>query len=157
MTDPADVTAVELIWIEKRLERWVRFGRVRGETILDRRQRVFSFHADDVFAYVRWAAGDYGTVVSRLDVLRAVRAGEPLSTVGYVTPGAEILLRASGWPKVQAVLGHIDAIEALGLDPADVALDHWRHVHNRIAAHQAPRPYTRAQHRAWLQRRSLLP
>ena len=44
----------------------------------------------------------------------------------------------------------IDAVEALGIDPSDVAPDHWRHVHNRLGAGYEPRPYSRDQHRAWL-------
>ena len=41
----------------------------------------------------------------------------------YVRPGADILLRLSGWPKVERVLQIVDAIEALGIDPADAAPD----------------------------------
>ena len=37
---------------------------------------------------------------------------------------------------------------------ADVAPDHWRHIHNRPAAGEQPRPYTLARHKAWLLRRS---
>jgi hypothetical protein len=37
-------------------------------------------------------------------------------------------LRTYGWPKVERVLQAIDDIEALGIDPADVAPDHWRHI-----------------------------
>jgi hypothetical protein len=33
-------------------------------------------------------------------------------------------LRLSGWPKVERVLQLIDAVEVLGIDPADVAPDH---------------------------------
>lgn len=51
----------------------------------------------------------------------------------YVRPGADILLRASGWPKVKHVLQMIDIVEALGVDPADAAPDYWRHVHSRLA------------------------
>jgi Protein of unknown function (DUF2840) len=64
-------------------------------------------------------------------------------------------LRQSGWRKVETVLQAIDAIETLGVDPADAAPDHWRHVHNRLLAGEQPRPYTIARHRAWLQRRKL--
>lgn len=32
--------------------------------------------------------------------------------------------RLSGWPKVERVLQLIDAVEVLGIDPADVAPDH---------------------------------
>jgi len=38
-----------------------------------------------------------------------------------VRPGAESLLRISGWPKVEKVLQAIDAIEALGIDPAELS------------------------------------
>ncbi len=154
---PDSLTHVELIWIEKRIEHWIRFGRDAGEQILDRRRRVLSFAPDSIFAYVRWAANDFGTVVSRLDILRAVHPGEAYSAIGYVRPGGEILLRMSGWPKVERVLQAIDAVEAIGIDPADAAPDHWRHVHNRLVADEQPRCYTPARHAAWLKRRRIAP
>jgi hypothetical protein len=40
--------------------------------------------------------------------LRAVGPGERYSTVPYVRPGGESLLRVSGWPKVEKVLQAID-------------------------------------------------
>jgi hypothetical protein len=147
------LTRVELTWREKQIEHWIRFGRDVGETILDRRRRVLSFAPNTVLAFVRWAANDYGTVVSRLDIVRTVSANEPYQTLPFVRPGCEILLRVSGWPKVQRVLQVIDAIEALGIDAADVAPDHWRHVHNRLRAGDEPRRYTCGQHRAWMLRR----
>ncbi len=122
------------------------------EQILDRRRRIFSFAPNSVFAYVRWAANDYGTVVSRLDILRAVAPGEPYSTVAYVRPGGEILLHVSGWPKVERVLQSIDAVEAAGVDAAKACPDHWRHVHNRLIAGEVPRPYTLERHAVWLKR-----
>lgn len=152
---PDTLTHVELIWLEKRIEHWIRFGRDVAEQILDRRRRILSFAPNSVFAYVRWAANDYGTVVSRIDILRAVGSGEAFSTVAYVRPGGEILLRLSGWPKVERVLQAIDAVEQLGIDPADACPDHWRHVQNRLASGDAPRPYTRERHRAWLLRRRI--
>jgi hypothetical protein len=149
------LTHVELIWLEQQIEHWIRFGRDVAEQIVDRRQRILSFAAGSVFAFVRWRGNDYGTVVSRIDILRAVAAGEPYSTVGSVLPGGDSLLRISGWPKVERVLQTIDAIEQLGIDPADACPDHWRHIHNRLAAGDAPRAYTRDQHRAWLLRRRI--
>ena len=44
-----------------------------------------------------------------------------------------------GWPKVERVLQTIDAVETLGIDPADVAPDYWRHVHNRLSVNETPR------------------
>lgn len=149
------LTEVELLHFEGRIERWVRFGWHAGERIIDRRRRVLSFAPGAVFGFVRWAANDYGTAVSRIDVLRSIGPGEPFSTVPFVTPGAEILLRLSGWPKVEQVLAQIDQVEALGLRPEDACPDHWRHVHNRISAGDRPRPYAPDRHRAWLLRRRM--
>ncbi|MNW18125.1 hypothetical protein D3C71_2175610 [compost metagenome] len=47
----------------------------------------------------------------------------------------------------------IDAIERNGIDPADVAPDHWRHIHNRLIVNEPFRAYGREQHRAWMLRR----
>ena len=146
------LTEVELTWIEKRMEHGIRFGRVAAERIVTRRTRILSFRAGAVFAFVRWVANDFGTVHSRIDVVRAVATDAPYTTLPFVRPGGEILLHIESWPKVQQVLAAIDAAEAAGVDPCDAAPDHWRHVHNRIAAGQAPRPYTIERHRAWLRR-----
>ncbi|CAM5761100.1 hypothetical protein LMIY3S_00026 [Labrys miyagiensis] len=151
------LTHVDLIWVEKRLQRWIRFGCVASTCIVDRQRSVASFTPDSIFGFVRWASNGYGTAVSRIDILRAVHPGEGYATVGFIRPGGEILLRASGWPQVERVLQAIDIIEALSIDPADVAPDHWHHVHNRIAAGQSPRAYTRERHSAWLKRRRTEP
>ena len=148
-------TFVELTWFEGKIEHWTRFGREVHEQILDRRRRVVGFAPDATFAFVRWAANDFGTILSRIDIVRAVGPGEPYQTLPFVRPGGEILLRIDGWPKVERVLQAIDAIEALGIDPVDVAPDHWRHVHNRIAVGQPSRLYTIERHHAWLKRREI--
>ncbi len=150
-----ELTTVELLWIEKRIENRIRFGRPAQEKTLDRRRRVLSFAPDSIFAFVRWTANDYGTVISRIDIVRAVKPGEPCSTVPWVNPGGDILLRLSSWPKVEKVLQLIDAVEALGIDPSDAALDYWRHVHNRLSVNETPRPYTRSRHQAWLHRQRI--
>ena len=152
-----NLTHVELLWLEKQIEHWIRFGRSVGEQILDRRRRILSFAPGSVFAFVRWVANDYGTIASRIDILRAVRRTEPCATVPYVRPGADILLRTSGWPKVRHVLQMIDIVESLGIDAADAAPDYWRHVHNRLAVGEALRPYTLARHKAWLLRQRIGP
>ncbi|QNA82575.1 DUF2840 domain-containing protein [Sphingomonas sp. So64.6b] len=152
----ADVpTHVELTWIEKKIESWIRFGREATEQILDRRRRVVSFAPNSVFAFVRWTSNDYGTALSRLDIVRAVHADERCQTLPFVQPGGDILLRADGWPKVEHVLQLIDAIEARGINPIAVSPDHWRHVHNRLTAGEAPRAYDAQQHRAFLLRREI--
>lgn len=145
-------TEVELFFMKGKIERWIRFGKPIAERTLDRRRRIATFEAGAIFAFMRWASNGHGTLVSRIDILRASHAKEICSTVPGVKPGAEILLRTVGWEKVNRVLKAIDAVEALGFAPHEICPDHWRHVHNRLAAGLAPRPYSRERHRAWLLR-----
>jgi hypothetical protein len=149
----SDLTTVEILWLEKRIENRVRFGRSVSEKVVDRDRRVLSFAPGSIFAFVRWTSNDFGTVLSRVDILRAAIPGQRYSTVPWITPGGESLLRLSGWPKVERVLQLIDAVEALDIDPADVAPDYWHHAHNRLSVNETPRPYTRSRHQAWLHRR----
>jgi len=153
----SNLTHVELLWLEKRIENWIRFGRHAEEQILDRQRRILSFAPGHIFAFVRWVSNDFGTVISRIDIIRAVAPGQRCATVPYVRPGGDILLRLSGWPKVECVLQIADAIEALGIDPADAAPDYWHHVHNRLSVNETPRSYTRSRHQAWLHRRRMAP
>jgi hypothetical protein len=120
----SDLTHVELLWLEKRIENWIRFGHAAEEQILDRRRRILSFAPGSIFAFVRWTSSDFGTVISRIDIVRAVAPGQRCATVPYVRPGGDVLLRLSGWPKVERVLQRIDVVEALGIDPADAAPDY---------------------------------
>lgn len=150
-------TLVQLTWRQKKIEHWIRFGHKSHEQILDRHNSVVGFAPNSIFAFVRWASNDYGTILSRIDIVRAVTRGEPYSTLPFVRPGGEILLKAESWPTVERVLQHIDAIEALGIDPAHVDPDHWRHVHNRLRAGEPPVDYTSSRHEAWLMRRRVMP
>ena len=150
-------TLVELTWRQRKIEHWIRFGRKSYEQILDRHHSIVGFAPNSVFAFVRWASNEYGTVVSRIDILRAIGRGEPFQTLPFVRPGGDLLLKLHGWPKVERVLQLVDAIEALGIEPADAAPAYWRHVHNRLTAGAEPRLYTREQHDAWRTRRRILP
>jgi hypothetical protein len=154
---PPDLTLVELTWVERKIEHRIRFGRCSYEQIVDRRRRVVGFPPESTFAFVRWASNDFGTIISRIDIVRAVGVGEPFQTLPFVRPGGDILLKIEGWPKVERVLQAIDAIEAFGIDPAEVSPEHWQHVHNRMTAGEAPRPYSAAQHKAFLLRRRIAP
>ena len=72
-TGPAPFTTlVELTFQKKKVERWIRFGHKSFEQIIDRRRSLIGFAPESIFAFVRWASNDYGTIVSRLDILRAV-------------------------------------------------------------------------------------
>jgi hypothetical protein len=150
-------TEVELTWIEKKIEHSIRFGTMVQDKRLDRHRRIVSFNPGAHFAFVRWASNDFGTIVSRIDIVRAVAPGEAYQTLPFVRPGGEILLRINGWPKVNRVLQTIDLIEALDIDPCEITPDYWRHVHNRLSAGYQPKPYTREQHEAWLKRRRMVP
>jgi hypothetical protein len=152
----SDLTTVELLWLEKRIENRIRFGRSVSEKLVDRNRRVLSFAPGSIFAFVRWTSNDFGTVLSRIDILRAATPGHRYSTVPWIKPGGESLLRLSGWPKVERVLQLIDAVEALDVNPADAAPDYWHHVHNRLSVNETPRPYTRSRHQAWLHRRRVM-
>ncbi|MDP3674281.1 MAG: DUF2840 domain-containing protein [Novosphingobium sp.] len=151
------LTDVTLVWRGGESEDWLRFGKPVASRIVDRRQRIESYAAGQVFALVRWASNTFGTVRSTLDIVRALQTGEACTPVAQVDPGGELLLGVRGWPRVAHVFRLIDAIEASGIDPCEVAPDHWQHIHNRIWAHEAPRGYSSARHRAWLQRKALLP
>ncbi|MGV7215366.1 DUF2840 domain-containing protein [Bradyrhizobium sp. UFLA05-112] len=149
----SDVTTVELLWVKGRIENRIRFGRPVSEKIIDQHRRILSFATGSIFAFVRWTSNDFGTVLSRIDILRAAAPRQRYSTVPWVYPGGESLLRLSGWTKVERALQLIDAVEALEINPADAAPDYWHHVHNRLSVNEAPRTYTRARHQAWLRRR----
>lgn len=153
---PPCATLVDLTWEQGKVEHWIRFGRQIYRHVLDRHRLVVGFAPGSIFALARWAANDYGTTVSRIDILRAPGPDEPFQVLPFLHPGGEFLLRIHGWPKVERVLQRIDAIEALGIDPAHAAPDYWRHVHNRLTVGAEPRAYTADQHRAWLKRRRIL-
>lgn len=152
---PVKLAEIDLTWIEGRIEHQVIFGRSVGEFGSDPNHKVVFFPIDRVFAVMRWASSDLGHTVSRLEILRAPKSGEGGTQVPFVRPAVDILLRVSGWPEVQRVIKLIDAIQALDIDPSDVAPDYWLHVGNRLAAGQKPRAYTRARHLVWQLRRRL--
>jgi hypothetical protein len=151
------LTHVTLYWQQGVREDWLRFGKPLANRVIDRRRRVESYAAGQVFALVRWAAGGFGTIRSALDIVRAVGRNEPYTALPQVDPGGDVLLSVRSWPRLRQVLALIDAIEQAGTDPCEVAPDHWRHIHNRLAAGMRPRAYEPGRHRAWLGRRRLQP
>lgn len=143
------LTWVELVFDPGRTERWIRFGQAVDQRIVSRRNRFVAFRPDAVFAYVRWAANAYGTVVSRLDILQAADPTRDRIAIPGVVPGAVCLLRLSGWPRVRRALDLIDAVETGGFEPGEVAPDYWRHAHARLAVSLPPLTYTSERHRAF--------
>ena len=151
----SSLTDVELTWIEQRLEQWIRFGRVATERFVNRRTRITSFRPGASFAFVRWTSNDFGTIHSSIAIIVAAEPHAPFTTYPFVRPGGDLLLRIEGWTKVQRVLEAIDAIEAAGVDPCDVAPDHWRHIGSQLAAGLPFRTYGPDRHAAWLRRKAL--
>jgi hypothetical protein len=80
----SSLTHVELSWLEKRIENWIRFGHAAEEQILDKRRRILSFAPGSLFAFVRWSSNGYGTVVSCIDIVRAVAPGQRCASVPYI-------------------------------------------------------------------------
>ena len=146
---------VSLAFVEHRVNLWLRFGRPVRETMVDRWRRVATFEPNAVCCRVKWIGNDYGTALWQLMVLEAPMPFDGAQRIAGVTPGACILLRADGEQQVKAVLDVIDAIEALGIDPAVVAVTSWRTVGNRLAARQPPPDYTTERHAAHLARGAL--
>jgi Protein of unknown function (DUF2840) len=139
-SDGPELTHVTLFWREGSHEDWLKFGKPVATRIVSRSQRIEGYAPGQVFGLVRWASNDYGTIRSSLDIVRAVESGEHVTKLPQVDPGGDVLLSVHGWPKVAQVFRQIDAIEASGIDPCEVAPDHWRHIHNRMAANGQARP-----------------
>lgn len=156
-SDHRALTDVTLVWRGGDSEDWLRFGKSVAGRIVDRKQRIESYAAGQAFGLVRWASNRFGTVRSTIDIVLALEPHETCTPISQVDPGGELLLAVRGWPRVAHVFRLIDAIEASGIDPGEVAPDHWRHIHNRIWARETPRGYSLARHCAWLQRKALLP
>ena len=152
-----NATQVELTWIKDKVENRICFGHVVDETVVDGTRRIVSIAPASIFSFLRWAKDPYGASVSRIDILRAVRPGQGYSTIPYVRPGGEILLRLAGQSKVESALKAIEAVRKLGIDPADSEPEYWRMVHNRLTVTPPDRfnTYTLSQHNVWLRRRKI--
>lgn len=146
---------VSLVFVEHRVNVWLRFGRPVREAVLDRWRRVATFEPNAVCCRVKWIGNEHGTVLWQLMVLQAPVSFDSAQLIAGVSPGARILLRADGERQVKAVLEVIEAIEALGIDPAAIAITYWRTVGNRLAARQPLPYYTVERHDAHLARGAL--
>ena len=150
MTQHDPRTSVMLVFIRDRVEHWLRFGHDVGEQILDRRRRLIWFAPGAIFAFIRWRTDDFGTVVSRVGILRACARAEACSTVPGMGPGGEILLRQSGRSRIQRRLPAIAMIESPGFDTLVIAPHYSRHIRNRLTCGDILRRYRAGQPRGWL-------
>ena len=149
------LTRVSLACIEQRINLYLRFGRPQREQRIDRWQRCAFFTPGACFARIFWQANDYGTTRWQLLVLQAGAPQDRMQRIPGIHPGAWILLHVEGESRLRRVLTQIDAIEALGIDPADVTPAYWRTLGNRVAARLPPPLYTAERHTAWLAVRGL--
>lgn len=149
-TDNVPLTRVSLAYIESRFKLYLRFGEPGRTLRLDRWRRVAVFLPNVVFSRVRWQANDYGTIRWQLMVMQACTPLDAMQRIPGVQPGARLLLRAEGDKSVRAVLERIDAIEALGIEPAAASPAYWRTLANRLAARSPLPDYTADRHAAWL-------
>lgn len=154
-TDTAPLTRVSLAYVEQRIDLYLRFGEPARTIRLDRWRRVAMFPAGALFCRIRWHANDYGTIRWQLMVMQACTPLDAAQRIPGVLPGARLLLHAEGEPAVRAVLGQIDAIEALGIATIDVSPAYWRTLSNRLAARLPLPEYTAEWHAAWLAGRML--
>ncbi|CAI9121930.1 DUF2840 domain-containing protein [Brytella acorum] len=145
---------LDLVWIETRIEHWLRFGTPETSVAIDRYRRRVSFAPGDVFALMRWLAGDTGAVTVSIDIVRAMPPAELCAVLPWITGAADRLLRQTGDGPVRAVLDTITRIERQGLDPRAVCPDYWRDLDARLRANRPVPPYGRARHEAWLWRRT---
>jgi hypothetical protein len=149
-THDTPMTRVSLAFVEHRINVYLRFGHPLRELRLDRWRRCALFTPATVFCRVRWESNDYGTTRWQLLVLQACAPREIIQRIVGIEPGARLLLCAGGEHQVKAVLQQIDAIEALGIDPAAVSPAYWRTLGNRLSARLPLPAYTVERHAAYL-------
>lgn len=149
------LTRVALVFVDKRINLYLRFGNPARTIQLDRWRRSAVFLPASIFCRIRWESNDYGTTRWQFMVLQACTPLDAVQRIPGIQPGARILLHAEGERQVQSLLPLIDAIEALGIDPIDVSPAYWRTLGNRLSAYLALPQYTAERHAAWLAGRAL--
>ena len=150
VTNDTPLTRVSLAFVEHRINVYLRFGHPLRELRLDRWRRHAIFTPAAVFCRVRWESNDYGTTRWQLMVLQACTPLDAVQRIAGIQPGARPLLCAEGERQVQLVLPQIDAIEALGIDPAAVSPAYWLTLGNRLSARMPLPPYSVERHAAYL-------
>lgn len=149
-------TLVSLIFIPRRMNVYLRFGRPLEVREIDHRKRVALFAPGSVFCRIWSQSNDFGNTRWDLSILQALGPGESGQRVIGIAPGAKLLLHVDAPRGRRAAMGLIEAIEKQGIDPTQVAPTYWQTVHGRIAARCEASRYTSEQHQAYLACRELL-
>jgi len=155
LDEHGSLTHVSLIYIEQRINVYLRFGRPVRTVQIDRWRRCAVLASGAIFCRIRWEANDYGTTRWQLMVMQACTPLHVMQSVPGIRPGARILLHAEGERQVRDVLARIDSIEAQGIDADDVSPAYWRTLGNRLASRLPLPNYTAERHAAWLKGRVL--
>jgi len=93
----ASLTRVSIVFVEQRINLYLRFGRPQQEHRLDHRQRCAFFLPGACFARILWQANDFGTTRWQLLVLQACSPQDRMHRIPGIRPGARILLHVEGW------------------------------------------------------------
>lgn len=150
VTNNTLLTRVSLAFVERRINLYLRFGYPIRELRLDCWRRCAMFPPAAVFCRVRWESKDYGTTHWQLMVLQTCMPLDAVQRIAGIQPGARLLLCAEGEQQVQSVLPQIDAVEALGINPAAVSSAYWCTLGNRLSARLPLPAYTVERHAAYL-------
>lgn len=151
------LTRVHLHFHRQSFNYYIRFGNPQYRENMTRWEAYEYFTCGSIFGYVRWEAGKCGTTSWRIFVLRAGDPDTKLCKIPGTTPGAEVLLEASGQARIQRLLGAIDHIEQGEIDCADVAPWYWIQANAYINASLDPAPYTPDAHHSWVLERKVRP
>ncbi|MEG3089302.1 DUF2840 domain-containing protein [Sphingomonas sp. PB4P5] len=134
---------------------WIRFGAPVFVHVFEGHCPLLRFVADSIFAFVSRGPHDTGTALAKLHIVRVVSPGQGYTTLPNLVPGGGLLRHLGRSQKTRACQKLIQAIGTLGVDPCAVALDYWRHVHNRLIAGHRAHAHPLALHRPQLLRRGL--
>ena len=143
-------TLVSLIFIPRRMNVYLRFGRPVEVRDIDQRKRVALFGPGSVFCRIWSQSNEYGNTRWELSVLETVGPGESAQRVVGIAPGAKLLLHVDTPRGRRSVMNLIESIEKQGIDPTHVAPTYWQTVHGRLAARCEPVGYSGEQHQAYL-------
>jgi Protein of unknown function (DUF2840) len=144
------LTRVSLIFVEQRMNVYLRFGQPQCVQRIDPVRSFAFFQHGAIFGRIWWEANAFGTTRWELMVLQAGAPNQGIHRVVGIAPGAGVLLHVRGPKNVPLALQLIDAIEAQQIHCADVASTYWRTVHNRLAGRTEAHVYRPEQHAAHL-------
>lgn len=113
-------------------ELWIRFGRPAFR-IRNRAEPLTECYAPgQILGFAQSMTKALGSAPPNFNVVQACHAGATGPALADLQSAAVILLSVSGWRRVRHVLGLIDALEALGIDPCDLSSDFWGEIDRLI-------------------------